>query len=78
MVMTAFGIPIEVTFRAHQVPLATVRENPEHLKILEVWMRSNKYGMDNMSFDVHFTTNAENHYFHSVVDLPRFATITSL
>ena len=36
------GIPIEGTFRAHQVPLATVRENPEHLKILETWMRSYK------------------------------------
>jgi xylulose-5-phosphate/fructose-6-phosphate phosphoketolase len=34
------GIPIEGTFRAHQVPLAGVRENPEHLKILEAWMRS--------------------------------------
>jgi xylulose-5-phosphate/fructose-6-phosphate phosphoketolase len=34
------GIPIEGTFRAHQVPLATVRENPEHLEILEAWMRS--------------------------------------
>ena len=36
------GIPIEGTFRAHQVPLATVRENPEHLKVLETWMRSYK------------------------------------
>jgi xylulose-5-phosphate/fructose-6-phosphate phosphoketolase len=36
------GIPIEGTFRAHQVPLATVREDPEHLKILEGWMRSYK------------------------------------
>jgi xylulose-5-phosphate/fructose-6-phosphate phosphoketolase len=36
------GIPIEGTFRAHQVPLATVRENPEHLKLLETWMRSYK------------------------------------
>ncbi len=36
------GIPIEGTFRAHQVPLATVRENPEHLKVLEAWMRSYK------------------------------------
>ena len=34
------GIPIEGTFRAHQVPLATVSENPAHLKILEAWMRS--------------------------------------
>jgi len=36
------GIPIEGTFRAHQVPLATVREYPEHLKILEAWMKSYK------------------------------------
>jgi xylulose-5-phosphate/fructose-6-phosphate phosphoketolase len=36
------GVPIEGTFRAHQVPLATVRENPEHLKVLEAWMRSYK------------------------------------
>jgi xylulose-5-phosphate/fructose-6-phosphate phosphoketolase len=34
------GVPIEGTFRAHQVPLATVRENPEHLKRLEAWLRS--------------------------------------
>jgi xylulose-5-phosphate/fructose-6-phosphate phosphoketolase len=34
------GVPIEGTFRAHQVPLATVRENPEHLAVLETWMRS--------------------------------------
>jgi xylulose-5-phosphate/fructose-6-phosphate phosphoketolase len=36
------GIPVEGTFRAHQVPLAGVRENPEHLAILETWMRSYK------------------------------------
>ncbi|MHB8253416.1 MAG: phosphoketolase family protein [Acidiferrobacter sp.] len=34
------GVPIAGTFRAHQVPLATVRENPEHLAILEAWLRS--------------------------------------
>ncbi|NGX57940.1 MAG: Xylulose-5-phosphate phosphoketolase [Chlamydiae bacterium] len=34
------GLPIEGTFRAHQVPLAGVRENPEHLKMLEQWMKS--------------------------------------
>ena len=34
------GIPIEGTFRAHQVPLATVRENADHLEILQTWMRS--------------------------------------
>ena len=34
------GVQIEGTFRAHQVPLSSVRENPEHLKMLEEWMRS--------------------------------------
>jgi xylulose-5-phosphate/fructose-6-phosphate phosphoketolase len=34
------GVQIQGTFRAHQVPLAGVRENPEHLQILESWMRS--------------------------------------
>ena len=40
------GVLIEGTFRAHQVPLATVRENPEHLKMLEAWMR--KYQPDEL------------------------------
>ena len=34
------GLPIEGTFRAHQVPVSDVRTNPEHLKILEEWLRS--------------------------------------
>ena len=34
------GKPVEGTWRAHQVPLAELREKPEHLKILEQWMRS--------------------------------------
>jgi xylulose-5-phosphate/fructose-6-phosphate phosphoketolase len=34
------GLQIEGTFRAHQVPLDEVRTNPEHLKILEAWMKS--------------------------------------
>ncbi|MEA2148488.1 MAG: xylulose-5-phosphate/fructose-6-phosphate phosphoketolase, partial [Solirubrobacteraceae bacterium] len=34
------GVTVEGTFRAHQVPLAGVRENPEHLAQLERWMRS--------------------------------------
>jgi len=34
------GVPVEGTFRAHQVPLAGVRENPDHLRLLEAWMRS--------------------------------------
>lgn len=36
------GVPIEGTFRAHQVPVAEVKANPEHLRILEQWMRSYK------------------------------------
>ena len=34
------GKQIEGTFRAHQVPIAEVRENAEHRTILENWMRS--------------------------------------
>jgi xylulose-5-phosphate/fructose-6-phosphate phosphoketolase len=34
------GLPVEGTFRSHQVPLAEVRTNPEHLAQLEQWMRS--------------------------------------
>jgi xylulose-5-phosphate/fructose-6-phosphate phosphoketolase len=34
------GLPVEGTFRAHQVPIPAVRENPEHLAQLEEWMRS--------------------------------------
>ncbi|WP_240776735.1 phosphoketolase [Nonomuraea basaltis] len=34
------GRPVEGTWRAHQVPLSGVRDNPEHLAMLEEWMRS--------------------------------------
>jgi len=34
------GHRVEGYWRAHQVPLAGVRENPEHLKILEGWLHS--------------------------------------
>ncbi|MFF7240557.1 phosphoketolase [Streptomyces collinus] len=34
------GVPVEGTWRAHQVPLAGVRENPQHLRQLEEWLRS--------------------------------------
>src|SRR5437667_11152693 len=34
------GLPVEGTWRSHQVPLAEVRTNPEHLAQLESWMRS--------------------------------------
>ena len=36
------GLPSEGTWRAHQVPLAEVRTNPDHLKALEKWMLSYK------------------------------------
>jgi xylulose-5-phosphate/fructose-6-phosphate phosphoketolase len=34
------GKPVEGTFRAHQVPLAGVKDNPEHLRMLEQWLKS--------------------------------------
>ncbi|MYS21970.1 xylulose-5-phosphate/fructose-6-phosphate phosphoketolase [Streptomyces sp. DvalAA-14] len=37
---TVDGLPVEGTWRAHQVPLAAVRSNPEHLRQLEEWLRS--------------------------------------
>jgi xylulose-5-phosphate/fructose-6-phosphate phosphoketolase len=36
------GKPVEDTWRAHQVPVADFRGHPEHLKILEDWMKSYK------------------------------------
>jgi xylulose-5-phosphate/fructose-6-phosphate phosphoketolase len=37
---TVDGLPVEGTFRAHQVPLDHVNDKPEHLAMLETWMRS--------------------------------------
>jgi len=34
------GQQVEGTFRAHQVPLSDPRRNPEHLRILDEWLRS--------------------------------------
>jgi xylulose-5-phosphate/fructose-6-phosphate phosphoketolase len=34
------GLPVEGTWRSHQVPLAGVRDNPDHLRQLEAWLRS--------------------------------------
>ncbi|WP_069741929.1 phosphoketolase [Streptomyces sp. EN23] len=34
------GLPVENTWRSHQVPLSGVRDNPEHLRQLEDWLRS--------------------------------------
>jgi xylulose-5-phosphate/fructose-6-phosphate phosphoketolase len=34
------GEPAEGSFRSHQVPFSTVRDNPEHLALLDDWLRS--------------------------------------
>lgn len=36
------GKPVENTWRAHQVPFSELREKPDHLKLLDEWMRSYK------------------------------------
>jgi len=36
------GKPVEGTFRSHQVPLSQPAKNPEHLRLLEEWLRSYK------------------------------------
>ncbi len=36
------GLPTENSFRSHQVPLAELASKPDHLKMLEEWMRSYK------------------------------------
>ncbi len=34
------GLPVEGTWRAHQVPLSAARNDPAHLALLEQWLRS--------------------------------------
>ncbi|HEY7538266.1 MAG TPA: phosphoketolase family protein [Gaiellaceae bacterium] len=34
------GLPVEGTWRSHQVPISDPRRNPEHLRLLEEWLRS--------------------------------------
>ena len=36
------GKPVENTWRSHQVPFSEIREKPDHLRLLEEWMRSYK------------------------------------
>jgi xylulose-5-phosphate/fructose-6-phosphate phosphoketolase len=38
------GLPMEGTWRAHQVPMTDVRSNPDHLRLLEDWLRSYRPG----------------------------------
>ncbi|HEY6068448.1 MAG TPA: phosphoketolase family protein [Gaiellaceae bacterium] len=40
------GLPMEGTWRSHQVPMTDVRTNPDHLRLLEEWLRS--YGPDEL------------------------------
>ena len=46
------GVQVQGTFRAHQVPLSGVKENPEHLVLLGKWMKSYRPGE---LFDAHGT-----------------------
>ncbi|CAN5337809.1 phosphoketolase family protein [soil metagenome] len=50
------GVQIGGTFRAHQVPLSGVRDDPAHLVLLEQWMRS--YRPEEL-FDEHGRPSAE-------------------
>jgi xylulose-5-phosphate/fructose-6-phosphate phosphoketolase len=50
------GKPVEGTFRSHQVPLSQPAKNPEHLRMLEEWMRS--YQPEEL-FDENGTLRAE-------------------
>jgi xylulose-5-phosphate/fructose-6-phosphate phosphoketolase len=38
------GLPVEGTWRSHQVPITDVRRNPDHLRLLEEWMKSYEPG----------------------------------
>jgi xylulose-5-phosphate/fructose-6-phosphate phosphoketolase len=40
------GLPMEGTWRSHQVPMTDVRSNPDHLRLLEDWLRS--YGPEDL------------------------------
>jgi xylulose-5-phosphate/fructose-6-phosphate phosphoketolase len=59
------GLPVEDTWRAHQVPVAGVRENAAHVRILEDWLRS--YGPDEL-FD------ADGAVVRELADLPPSGT----
>jgi xylulose-5-phosphate/fructose-6-phosphate phosphoketolase len=40
------GLPVEDSWRSHQVPMTDVRDNPAHLEVLEDWLRS--YGPEEL------------------------------
>ena len=39
---TVDGLPNEGTFRSHQVPILVDAKHPDHVKLLEKWMKSYK------------------------------------
>ncbi len=53
---TVDGHKVEGFWRAHQVPMGGIKTNPEHLRLLEEWMRS--YQPDEL-FDEHGTLRPE-------------------
>ncbi|MDA8294040.1 MAG: phosphoketolase family protein [Actinomycetota bacterium] len=53
---TLDGVPVEGTWRAHQVPIPDVATNPEHLAALRSWLES--YRADEL-FDEHGSLRAE-------------------
>jgi xylulose-5-phosphate/fructose-6-phosphate phosphoketolase len=55
------GVPVEGTWRSHQVPMTDVRTNADHLRLLEDWLRS--YGPDEL-FD------AEGRLVQELAELP--------
>jgi xylulose-5-phosphate/fructose-6-phosphate phosphoketolase len=50
------GLPIEGTFRSHQVPILVDAEHPDHVALLETWMKS--YKADEL-FDENGVLNAD-------------------
>jgi xylulose-5-phosphate/fructose-6-phosphate phosphoketolase len=46
---TVDGIKVTGSWRSHQVPLSGVRDNPDHLRLLETWLRS--YGPEELFDD---------------------------
>jgi xylulose-5-phosphate/fructose-6-phosphate phosphoketolase len=46
------GKKTEGFWRSHQVPMGEMRENPQHVKILEDWMKSYRPGSSSSRTDV--------------------------
>jgi xylulose-5-phosphate/fructose-6-phosphate phosphoketolase len=55
------GVKITGTWRSHQVPLSGVRDNPDHLRLLEEWLRSYRpeelFGDDGSPVDLVLAAN---------------------